>query len=114
MKTSSILITISILVNFSCSSNDSIVNIESFWVDAQRVSCIGLVEQTCYMVQDSATIDENNWQLFYDGILGFDEIYEEGYRYRLSVNKIEIKDPPQDSSSLRYELIEILNKELHE
>ncbi len=110
MKPSSILVILSILVNFSCSSDDS-VSIESFWVDSERVSCIGLVEQTCYRVQEGATVDENNWQLFYNSILGFDEIYEQGYRYQLSIDKIKIKNPPQDGSSIRYDLVEIISKE---
>lgn len=113
MKRYSILIILLILANFSCSSDDSVL-IESFWVDSERVSCVGLEERTCYRVQEGITINESNWQLFYNSIEGFDEIYEEGYRYQLKVKKIKIENPPQDGSSLNYKLIEIVNKELNE
>ncbi len=36
--------------------------------------------------------------------------YEEGYEYSLKVDKIYLGNPPQDASSIRYELIEILSK----
>ena len=101
-------------LNFSC-SNDSENAIQSMlWIDSQRVSCTGVAEQTCYRIQENAVINDNDWLLFYDGIEGFDEQYETGYTYKISVTQIKLKNPPADGSSIQYILNEILSKELDE
>lgn len=102
-----------IIFNVSCSSDDSQI-VESFWVDSERVSCTGAFEQTCYKIQEKPIINENEWLLFYSPIEGFDKLYEEGYIYQLRVEKTKIDNPPQDGSSIKYKLKEILNKKLDE
>ncbi len=42
---------------------------------------------------------------------GFDFNYERGYEYKLEVKKIWMQDPPQDVSSIKYVLVNILSKE---
>ncbi|WP_242206674.1 DUF4377 domain-containing protein [Aestuariivivens insulae] len=68
----------------SCYSDDSVV-IGLLWVDSHRVDCTGEAIQTCYRIQENNIIEENDWSLFYDAIEGFDEQYEEGYIYKISV-----------------------------
>jgi len=113
MKRIQFIISLIITFNFSCSNNDSEF-IQSLWIDSERVNCVGIDIQTCYRVQENKIIDENEWQLFYQGIEGFDEQYEEGFIYQLSINKIKIKNPSADGSSSRYVLINIMSKTLDE
>jgi hypothetical protein len=94
---------------FSCSKN--LTKEKNYlWIDQKRVSCTGIIEQTCYRVQHGAVLG-NNWEYFYDGINGFDEQYEPGYIYKLEVNIKKIENPPADGSSLEYGLVKILSKE---
>ena len=58
-----------------------------------------------YQVKENT---EDEWQLFYDQIEGFE--WEPGYTYELIVAVDEIENPPADASSLRYVLIEVVNK----
>jgi len=48
------------------------------------------------------------WQNFYDQIEGFE--WEPGYTYELRVAVHQVENPPADASSLRYELIEVVDK----
>ncbi|WP_204524819.1 DUF4377 domain-containing protein [Confluentibacter citreus] len=102
-----------IFLNISCSDNENVIN-TTLWIDSQRVSCTGVAEQTCYRIQENTVIKDNEWLLFYDVIEGFDEQYETGYTYKISVSKIRINNPPADGSSIQYILNEILSKELDE
>ncbi len=105
------LILTSITIYSSCSSH--IDFIDGMWIDSKKVERLGLFDNTilCYQVQENEFIDENGWRSLCQGIEDFDAQYEEGFIYKISVNKIEIKDPPQDGSSVRYKLKEILSKE---
>lgn len=113
MKKAQLLLLLILIFNLSCSNNDSEVT-ESIWVDSERVNCIGVDEQTCYRIQENASIDETKWELFYDGIEGFDEQYEAGYIYRLSVTKVNVDNPPADASSVKYFLNKVISKALDE
>ena len=113
MKVQSISLLILSILSFSCSSDDSVI-IESFWVDSQRVSCTSEGVKMCYKVQENYIIDENVWIFFYDGIEGFDQLYEEGFIYNISVIEIHIDNPPADSSSSHFILNKIISKELDE
>lgn len=77
--------------------------IETFEIESSQVECTGVGPQKCLIV---------NGQLFYDGIEGFD--YEEGYEYKLRVNKTQIYDEtnaPADTSIYKYILVEIISKQ---
>jgi len=52
--------------------------------------------------------DSDDWSFFYDHIEGFE--YEWGYTYKLSVKIEDVDNPPEDSSSLKYTLLEIKEK----
>lgn len=56
--------------------------------------------------------DDENWFTLYNNeILGFE--YEEGYTYKLLVKKTILKNPPQDGSVDKYELIKVIDKIKH-
>ena len=75
-------------------------------VAPEQVDCVGVAEQKCYRVKFDL---QEDWQLFYDQIEGFE--HQEGYRYTLLVEKLEVLDPPADGSAFRYVLVEVLEQE---
>ena len=75
-------------------------------VDSKLVDCVGEMPMKCMLTKKE---NESDWSLFYDHIEGFN--YEKGYRYTLLVNITEVKNPPQDASSIHYQLIKIIKKE---
>lgn len=96
----------------SCSDDTDFI--DSLWINSEKIDVEFFAGGTlnCYQAQENKIINENDWQYFCQSIEGFDGIYEEGYIYQISVNKIKIKNPPQDGSSVKYELIEVLSKEI--
>ena len=42
---------------------------------------------------------------------GLDFEYERGYKYKFSAKKVWMQVPPQDVSSIKYEIIELISKE---
>jgi hypothetical protein len=53
--------------------------------------------------------ESEEWTYFYAPIEGFE--HQEGFRYELRVEVTNVADPPADSSSLRYRLVEVVKKE---
>lgn len=108
MKLYSILSIITLV--FSCNNTDIDAEITDLRVNGYTVECSGEMEGNCLLVQEGDKIGTEDWEYFYyeDSILGFD--YEPGYMYDLIVRKIRIEDPPQDGSSIRYELIRVVSK----
>ncbi len=80
--------------------------IKMFFVHESRVDCEGEGPRQCLQVRES---EDDDWTLFYSNIEGFE--HEEGTRYELRVRVEEVPDPPADSSSLRYVLVEIVSQE---
>lgn len=111
MKIKYTFITAFIFLNISCSNDSENIFQNTLWIDSERVSCIGVGEQTCYRIQENNIINDNDWLLFYDEIEGFDEQYETGYTYKISVTQIKLKNPPADGSSIQYILNKVLSKE---
>ena len=75
------------------------------YIDSKLVDCVGVGKQKCMQVRE----DKNSsWKNFYSSIEGFD--YTEGKSYKISVKVTDVKNPPADASSKKYELIEILEK----
>lgn len=93
------------LVGTACGSSDSKQGI--MLVDHYRVPCVGENLRLCLRASE---LDGSDYWYFYDYIEGFD--YQWGHRYALSVEVTEIENPPQDASSARYELIEIISDEV--
>jgi hypothetical protein len=71
-----------------------------------RVECVGEVVSRCLLVREGATAE---WRKFYGSINGF--THEEGFRYRIRVERSRVANPPADGSSYRYRLVELLSKE---
>lgn len=96
---------------FGCDSSNLATKVTDLRVNSYTVECYGEMEGNCLLVQEGAKIGTEDWEYFYyeDSIVGFD--YEPGYIYDLIVRKIWIEDPPQDGSSIRYELIRVVSKE---
>ena len=67
--------------------------------------CVGVGPQQCLNVRESA---EAEWTLWYDPIEGFE--HEAGYEYRLMIRETQVDNPPADASSIRWTLIEVLEK----
>ena len=83
------------------------VETKTLYVASQQVDCVGVAPQKCLLVKESI---DGEYEYFYDSIEGFD--WEAGYVYALRVAVTVVQNPPADSSSLHYQLIEIISKQL--
>jgi hypothetical protein len=72
-------------------------------VAAEKVPCVGEMEDMCIQVRIQG---EDEWQIFYDPIEGFE--HEEGTQYTLEVGRRRVKNPPADGSAYVYRLIRII------
>jgi len=79
---------------------------KTVYVASQLVDCEGAAPQKCMQVKENK---EDEWTFFYDTIEGF--TYEEGFEYVLKVKISKIKNPPTNTSSLSYTLLEVISKE---
>lgn len=79
-----------------------------YWVNSYKVDCNGVGPMKCMLIQKGETLLEEQWENFYAQIEGFD--YEPGFMYKLLVQEEELENAPADASSLKYTLIEILEK----
>ncbi|PID87281.1 MAG: hypothetical protein CSB13_00225 [Chloroflexi bacterium] len=77
----------------------------TMYVGSEFVDCEGEGPQTCMLIKYSP---DEEYQLFYNGIDGF--TFEPGYEYELKVRVTPVENPPADGSSLRYTLVEQVNK----
>lgn len=83
----------------SCSGGGTRMVME---VAETRAPCIGMAPQECLLVRRSAGAD---WEFMYQGIEGF--TFEPGFRYRLTVSRHRVPNPPMDASSVRYRLVRV-------
>lgn len=65
----------------------------------------GSGDARCLRVQRAGS---DEWEIFYDEIHGFE--YVPGFRYELEVAVSEVDTPIPDGSSLRYDLVRILER----
>jgi hypothetical protein len=77
----------------------------TLYVGPEQVDCVGVAPQRCLLVRESPEAD---YTFFYSTIEGFD--YESGYTYELLVEKTPIENPPADGSSIRWALVEVVEK----
>jgi hypothetical protein len=75
-------------------------------VGPARVPCTGEARTQCLRVR---VLPDTAWQLFYSRIDGFD--FEDGFRWRLEVERRRVPNPPADASSLSYRLVRVISKE---
>ncbi len=79
----------------------------TLYVDSELVDCVGVGIQQCMLVRENP---DSDWKIFYDQINGFE--FQKGNEYKLKVAIHEIGNPPADASSLKYSLVEILEKNI--
>lgn len=84
-------------------NNESTLRVNSF-----TVQCEGVAPMTCLQVQEGDSLEPGKWENFYSSIEGF--TYEAGYLYRLRIRKETLENVPADASSIRYVLVEVLEK----
>ncbi len=85
-------------------SSDQVEEITLF-VGPELVDCVGVAPQQCLQVRENP---EDNYQLFYDQIEGFD--FAPGFEYELRVRREPVADPPADGSTFRYALVEEVSR----
>lgn len=86
----------------SCSSQEG----ETLIVASETRDCYGVGKHRCMLIKSA----ENDPWLFFNGnIKRFD--YEPGYEYVLRVKAREVKEPPQDGSSVEYRLVKVVSRE---
>lgn len=78
---------------------------KTLFVGPELVDCTGVAPQKCLQVKEDP---DGEYQFFYSNIEGF--TFEPGYEYELLVSVETVANPPADGSSLRYTLIEVVNK----
>lgn len=96
-----------LFVSFCLASceNENIISEKTLIIASQKADCVGIAPQKCLLIKEK---ESENWQYFYSNIVGFE--YEEGFEYEITVSEREIKDPPQDGSSIETKLIQIISK----
>lgn len=75
------------------------------YVGPELVECEGAGPQQCMLVKENP---EDEYQLFYDRIEGFN--YLPGYEYKLKIREEQVENPPADASSIRWVLVDVLEK----
>ncbi len=75
------------------------------YVGPELKECTGVGPWQCMQVRSDPS---EPWQNFYSSIEGF--THESGYIYELRVLKEQVPNPNADGSSMRYTLLEILNR----
>lgn len=82
---------------------------EIWWINSFKVPCVGVAPMHCLQIHgDEQAFGE--WQLFYGDIAGFE--YRPGslYRVKVRITELPADQLPSDASSLRYELLEIIEQ----
>jgi heat shock protein HslJ len=78
---------------------------KTIFIGPEKVECVGAGPMECYQIKEDPDAE---WQFFYNQIEGFE--WEPGFTYKLRVSVHQVENPPADGSSLRYELIEVVDK----
>lgn len=102
---------ISAITLSTCNNNSTKNTSETIlFVNNEKLDCTGVAPMKCLQIQESKTLDRNDWEFFYGSIEGFD--FQAGYIYKLLVKKEKL-DPesvPADASTIRYTLIKVIEK----
>ena len=75
---------------------------KALYVASYKKDCEGVAKQSCYLVKDNP---EDEWELFYSEIEGFE--YQAGKDYTLTIEVIPVENPPADGSMFEYKLVSI-------
>ncbi|WP_179315738.1 DUF4377 domain-containing protein [Winogradskyella undariae] len=107
LKTFPILI-LSIMLS-SCGTSKNVTSI--YWVNSTKTDCdAGAGKTTCLQVSKADNYENAEWSNFYTTINGFN--FEPGYLQKIEVSKtaLDTKNTPADASSIKYELVKVLEK----
>lgn len=77
----------------------------TLYIAPKQVNCTTVAPMKCFRAKEKSN---DEWRLFYDRIEGFD--FQKGYYYILKVRRTKIENPPKATSSLRWELIEVMKR----
>ncbi len=77
----------------------------TIYIAPKQADCTGASDQKCYLIRRNAG---ENWILHNEEIKGFD--YEPGFSYKIKTKKESIKNPLAGTSSFRFILVEVLEK----
>ncbi|MBW1295560.1 DUF4377 domain-containing protein [Aquimarina litoralis] len=106
------LILILLLLIISCNDDDDVIEITSIrvnhYLDTGFITFFGNLG-VINTIQEGNQIGQEEFLNSYSEIQGFE--YELGFIHDLLVKKIQISDPPQDGSSIKLELLEVLSKQ---
>jgi hypothetical protein len=98
-------ITFFLLSITGCAHNPDSSEILELYLNHYKSECNSFELELC----PQSRINENDdWSFYYDHIEGFD--YEWGFTYKIKVKVENIENPPEDSSSVKYTLLEIIEK----
>ncbi len=102
-----LLIASAIMLLQSCSQKNSV-----FWVSGVKTECTsGMAKTECLNIYKGEDLNNPVWENFHPHIKGFE--FEEGYMQKIKVKEIQsdAKETPADASSVKYELVEVLEKQ---
>jgi hypothetical protein len=95
----------------SCSSTGDAVadsGTINMHINHYKQTGFGPFPMLAYLVQEGKEMEGNIWKYFYDEIEGFE--FEPGYLYELEVKTEKVENPPQDASSVKYILQNVISK----
>ncbi|MFV0289279.1 MAG: DUF4377 domain-containing protein [Mangrovibacterium sp.] len=83
-----------------------------YWINGSQVDCVGVGPRKCLQVQKGDVLGAQEWQNFYANIEGFE--FEPGFIYKLKINEVNLpkEEVPADGSSIKFTLVEVLEKNL--
>ena len=93
--------------NTATGTNTQVMNdsTKTLLIDSQLYDCVGVAPMKCMKVKE---LPAGELSLFYQNIEGFD--YQAGTQYKVKVKVTDIPNPPADAPSIKYTLVEILDK----
>lgn len=108
MKNTIIILSMAFIAQ-SCSTTK---NTSTYYVSGQKTICSsGAGKKECLRTYEGENLNNPTWVNFYAPIEGFE--FEEGVLQKILVKKVELKkeDVPADASSIKYSLVEVLEKQ---
>ncbi|WP_378177046.1 DUF4377 domain-containing protein [Aquimarina sp. SS2-1] len=106
-----LLILVVLLTLVSCSDDDEVIAITTIRVNHYKTTTNGFFFSglgTVLLIEEGNQIGQDNFTPTFNGINGFD--YELGYIFDLKVSITRLANPPEDASSTRIDLLEIISK----
>lgn len=74
------------------------------WVAAEKRECMAVGPTECLQIRHHP---EEDWQLLYGDIVGFD--YQPGKLYQIEVSEVRIPEPPADAPDRQWVLRQIIS-----